>query len=135
MHLSDTAISRRRVVMLLLVASLSVMPGCATLAHRSSYSYPGKQAVTSCDGKSTVCPWLVGDAVLLLPGVVPGVIAFAVDFGTGAWRHDEFAATANRQDDGSPNLPLGDRQSSLDAVLFEAGSKKPFGDAGSLAHR
>ncbi len=31
-------------------------------------------------------PWLLGDAALLIPFVVPGVIAFGVDFATGAWR-------------------------------------------------
>lgn len=31
-------------------------------------------------------PWLLGDAVLLLPGLVPGLIAFGIDFYTGAWR-------------------------------------------------
>ena len=30
--------------------------------------------------------WLIGDAVLLLFGILPGLIAFGVDFGTGAWR-------------------------------------------------
>lgn len=37
-----------------------------------------------------MCPWLIGDAVLLVPFILPGVVAFIVDFGTGAWRHDEF---------------------------------------------
>lgn len=34
--------------------------------------------------------WLIGDAGLLFLGVVPGVIALGVDFGSGAWRkfHD-----------------------------------------------
>jgi len=31
-------------------------------------------------------PWLLGDAELLLPGLVPGLIAFGIDFYTGAWR-------------------------------------------------
>ena len=31
-------------------------------------------------------PWLLGDTALLIPFIIPGVIAFGVDFGTGAWR-------------------------------------------------
>lgn len=31
-------------------------------------------------------PWLIGDAAWLLLGVVPGLVALGVDFGTGAWR-------------------------------------------------
>ena len=31
-------------------------------------------------------PWLIGDGVLLLFFIIPGVIALGVDFGTGAWR-------------------------------------------------
>ncbi len=33
--------------------------------------------------------WLIGDAVLCIPFFFPGLIAFAVDFGTGAWRDYE----------------------------------------------
>ena len=32
-------------------------------------------------------PWLIADGVLLLFFVVPGVVAFGIDFGTGAWRN------------------------------------------------
>jgi hypothetical protein len=34
--------------------------------------------------------WLIGDGLLLFVFIIPGVVAFAVDFGTGAWRrlHD-----------------------------------------------
>ncbi len=32
-------------------------------------------------------PWLLGDVALLFAGVVPGVIALAVDFSNGAWRN------------------------------------------------
>ena len=32
-------------------------------------------------------PWLVADGVLLFFFIVPGVVAFGVDFGTGAWRN------------------------------------------------
>jgi len=31
--------------------------------------------------------WLIGDAALLLLGVIPGLIAFGVDAATGAWRN------------------------------------------------
>lgn len=31
-------------------------------------------------------PWLLGDAGLLLFGVVPGLVAFGIDAATGAWR-------------------------------------------------
>ena len=90
---------RRLIVAVLLVGNLALSQGCATLAHRSSYSYAGKESITSCEEHGNVCPWLIGDALLLLPGVVPGVIAFAVDFGTGAWRHDEFPATTTPPDE------------------------------------
>src|SRR5262249_14182030 len=34
--------------------------------------------------------WLIGDGALLFVFVIPGLVAFGVDFGTGAWRqlHD-----------------------------------------------
>lgn len=32
-------------------------------------------------------PWLLGDAGLLLFGVVPGLVAFGIDAATGAWRN------------------------------------------------
>ena len=78
---------RQGAVVASLVGLLLVNNGCATLAHRSSYDYEGKHTVASCTGEDGVCPWLVGDALLLIPGAVPGVIAFCVDFGTGAWHH------------------------------------------------
>ena len=92
---------RRWVASVLVAANLCLSGGCATLAHRSSYSYTGKKTVTSCESKGTICPWLIGDALLLLPGLVPGLIAFAVDFGTGAWRHDEFPETTSPPDAGA----------------------------------
>lgn len=94
----DTGALRRWVASALVAGHLCLSGGCATLAHRNSYSYQAKQSVTACEGNGTVCPWLVGDALLLLPGVVPGVIAFIVDFGTGAWRHDGYATTATPAD-------------------------------------
>jgi hypothetical protein len=79
----------RRFVSILLAVCVSASSGCATLAHRNSNCYEGKEKVTSCEQQGSVCPWLVGDALLLIPGVIPGVIAFVVDFGTGAWQHDD----------------------------------------------
>lgn len=32
-------------------------------------------------------PWLIGDAALFLLGILPGVVALGVDFGTGSWRN------------------------------------------------
>ncbi len=87
--------SRLSAAVLLIASGLCLSSGCATLAHRNSYSYHHKEAVVSCEDKSEVCPWLVGDALLLIPGVVPGVVAFAVDFGTGAWQHDTHLGTAD----------------------------------------
>lgn len=85
---------RRLIPALLMTVATMSAGGCATLAHRSSHAYPGRQAVESCDSKSDLCPWLVGDALLLIPGLVPGLIAFAVDFGTGAWHHDNYAPSS-----------------------------------------
>ncbi len=80
---------RRAVASLLIVSHLCLSSGCATLAHRSSASGQRERSTASCDGSTDVCPWVAGDAGLLLLGIVPGVIAFIVDFGTGAWRHTE----------------------------------------------
>ena len=44
-------------------------------------------ATEYCTGSGDTCPWLWADASLLLLGVVPGVIALIVDFGSGAWQH------------------------------------------------
>ncbi|MFO0981039.1 MAG: hypothetical protein U1E76_04690 [Planctomycetota bacterium] len=32
-------------------------------------------------------PWLIGDAALCLLFVIPGLVAFGVDFATGSWRN------------------------------------------------
>lgn len=77
---------RRTIVMLLLLSHITLASGCATIAHRHSYSPPNSSKQT-CQLDSTPCPWLVGDALLLIPGIIPGVIAFIVDFSTGEWRH------------------------------------------------
>ena len=90
---------RRWIGSVLVVATVCWTSGCATLAHRSSVSGQGVRTTSNCGGQGGACPWLIGDALLLLPGIVPGVIAFAVDFGTGAWRHDAYADAASPSDD------------------------------------
>ena len=95
MHFLNIGVFRRTVALLLVVGMLALNSGCATLAHRSSASGHGEQSTVNCNGEGDVCPWLLGDAGLLLLGVVPGVIAFIVDFSTGAWQHSAVAqATA-----------------------------------------
>ena len=88
---------RRTVAVLLIASHLALCSGCATLAHRSSVTGQRMRVTPNCEGTGDVCPWLAADAGLLLLGVVPGVIAFIVDFGTGAWRHvdDEQVTTAS----------------------------------------
>ena len=94
----NTGTFRRSVASMLIVANLCLSSGCATLAHRSTLSGRGGQTSSSCRAQGEVCPWLIGDALLLLAGVVPGVIAFVVDFATGAWRHDAYAQEASPSD-------------------------------------
>jgi hypothetical protein len=73
--------------------------GCATLAHRSTVKNDG-QVKQSCDGSGGgACPWLLGDAGLLLLGIIPGVIAFAVDFANGEWQHGSGPTTVMVNDD------------------------------------
>lgn len=91
--------SRLSVAAMMAASSLGLSSGCATLAHRSSVSGKHVAHTSSCSGAGDVCGWLVGDALLLIPGIVPGVIAFVVDFGTGAWRHDSYPETAGQSDD------------------------------------
>jgi|GEM_PF-5145718 len=64
--------------------------GCATLAHQDRYDYPGSHLVKQCEDEGETCPWLAADFGLLLAGVVPGVVALAVDFRTGAWKHEHY---------------------------------------------
>ena len=94
-----TRCSRLSVAAMMAASSLGLSSGCATLAHRSSVSGERVASTSSCGSEGDVCRWLVGDALLLIPGIVPGVIAFVVDFGTGAWRHDSYPETADRSDD------------------------------------
>ncbi len=80
------ALPGRLMTALLIAITLCWSSGCATLAHRND---SGQRMRTSaaCEGHGEVCPWLAGDAAWLLAGVVPGVVAFVVDFSTGAWKH------------------------------------------------
>ena len=89
---------RRWIGSVLVAATVCWTSGCATLAHRSSGTGQGRQSTLHCAGRGDTCPWLIGDALLLLPGIVPGVIAFAVDFGTGAWRHGAYADAVGPSD-------------------------------------
>ena len=75
MRQAANSVLRHAVTMVVIAGILCSSPGCATIAHRSSYTYAGKDTVTSCENTSGVCPWLIGDALLLLPGIVPGVIS------------------------------------------------------------
>ena len=117
-HAANSTI-RHTVTMGVIAGILCSSTGCAPIAHRSSYSYAGKESVTSCESASGVCPWLVGDALLLLPGIVPGVVAFIVDFSTGAWRHDDFAAAPGGLDCDAAKLAC-ERPPQPDNAPFEA---------------
>jgi len=90
MTIFNRSIIRRTVSTTLIAGVLAVSTGCATMAHRTE---PG-QSANACDRRGEVCPWLVGDAALLLLGVIPGVIAFAIDFANGEWKHEPPARQA-----------------------------------------
>ncbi len=109
--------SFRRITAVVAGLGLMVSTGCATLAHHNAHSYKGKEVVTNCETKTHVCPWMIGNALLLIPGIVPGAIAFAVDFGTGAWNHDHTAVAwrGNNSDAnwGYASRPYGLRQARL----------------------
>ena len=89
----------RLAVAALLINTTWLMPGCATLAHRNAQSHSGNANARTCASDGAVCPWIVGDALLLIPGIVPGVIAFIVDFSTGEWQHGGSARTADTSGD------------------------------------
>ncbi|RME40183.1 MAG: hypothetical protein D6788_03940 [Planctomycetota bacterium] len=80
--------NRHRLGTWLAIGSLLASSGCATLAHRSSVSGRYVRHTANCTGEGDKCPWLASDALLLFAGIVPGVVAFAVDFSSGAWKHD-----------------------------------------------
>jgi len=77
--------------MLSLAAGLALLvgtSGCCTIAHQSGTTRDGQAKAPSCDRTPPgTCPWIVGDALLLIPGIIPGVIAFIVDFSNGEWNH------------------------------------------------
>jgi uncharacterized protein YceK len=78
----------RVISIVLCVGLLVTTSGCATLAHRTDTSSGHKHSHTTCDARGgTACPWLWGAAALLLAGIIPGVVAVCVDFGTGEWQH------------------------------------------------
>ena len=79
---------RRLVAVTLVAGHLALASGCATMAHRSNISGKYVASTAQCSGAGETCPWIWGDAGLLLLGVVPGVIAFVVDFNTGAIHHN-----------------------------------------------
>src|SRR3990172_5732297 len=94
----------RRLVSVMLAAGLTVSSGCATLAHRNANS--AYSQTKSCGRSAEACPWLVGDALLLIPFLIPGVIAFIVDFSTGEWKHGEYSGevrTAASEEAAPPN--------------------------------
>ncbi len=118
MKLMRTDFSRHTLALLLIAAHVGLASGCATLAHRSSVSGQRMRSTASCSGEGDTCPWLMGDAGLLLLGVVPGVIAFIVDFGTGAWRHENLpqkVMTTSDEVASSTLLFTPDRTASADA--------------------
>ena len=78
----------RTLVAAVATAQLTITSGCATMAHRSSQSGGLVRTTAQCDGTDSTCPWLWGDAAWLVAGVVPGLVGFAVDFGSGACKHD-----------------------------------------------
>lgn len=57
------------------VLALALLPSCARIMH--------PERVGNSNGEIDIGP-LVVDCLLFIPGIVPGVIALAVDFGTGA---------------------------------------------------
>ncbi len=82
-----------RIASIALVISLSLSGGCATLAHQNRYDSTGERLIDPCDNKGDVCPWLAADFALLLAGVVPGVIALAVDGASGDWKHKDASSS------------------------------------------
>ncbi len=81
--------------------------GCATMAHRSSSNGYPIRSTANCTGTGKTCPWLVADGALLLAGIIPGVIAFIVDFDSGAWNHENLSR-AETQPEEVENLALAD---------------------------
>ena len=57
------------------------------------FSMSDGRSSTQVNMKYHLDPLLLGDAALLLVGVVPGVVALGVDFATGSWRYLEEVQT------------------------------------------
>ncbi len=49
-------------------------------------SFAGEKQSVQQDLQFSADPWLIADTALLLLGIIPGLIALGVDFGTGTWR-------------------------------------------------
>ncbi|MEK6797829.1 MAG: hypothetical protein AABZ12_02560 [Planctomycetota bacterium] len=77
-----------RCIPLVVAAAMPGLSGCATLAHKTDASGLHARRTEKCDGANGVCPWVAADCAWLLAGVVPGVVALVVDWGTGCWNHD-----------------------------------------------
>jgi hypothetical protein len=90
---------RRFVAITLVAGHLALASGCATLAHRSSVSGKYVRSTAQCTGAGDTCPWIWGDAGLLLLGVVPGVVAFIVDFSNGAIHHNHPTEVRDARDE------------------------------------
>lgn len=63
--------------------------------HTPQFTVPGHYRPHEVNMEYNASPWLLGDAALLLAGIWPGVVGFAVDFGTGSWRDLEDEQTLN----------------------------------------
>lgn len=81
-------------IAVLCAAGSGVSGGCATMAHTVDPSGMHVRKTEKCDGIEAVCPWFAADFAWLLAGIIPGVVALAVDFGTGAWKHENLSDTA-----------------------------------------
>jgi len=66
---------RRNLRLFCMLGTLSLLPSCARILHPERVGNHG--------GRVDVVP-LVVDILLFIPGLVPGLIAIIVDFGTGA---------------------------------------------------
>jgi hypothetical protein len=85
--MTTTRTRRRYLQELLSFGCASTLTGCATLIH------PERQG--NGPGRIDVAPLLL-DILWFIPGLVPGIIALAVDFGTGAIYLDRPRAAGRR---------------------------------------
>jgi hypothetical protein len=75
--------------------------------HAPRFSVGDPENAQSVPVRYKADPWLLGDVALLFAGVVPGVVALAVDVSTGAWRNYDAEQT----------VPAGTRWQSTPAQL------------------